>query len=78
MNSLLILDDHPIVADALSELVTDTLKELRKFEPSNVQQNLIIDTQKQFPVCIPFNPSSIGLETIELPEPMGLGFLKKI
>lgn len=58
--------------------VTNTLKELRKFESSNVQQNLIIDTQKQFPVCIPFNPSNIGLETIEVPEPLGLTFLKKI
>lgn len=58
--------------------VTNTLKELRKYESNNVQQNLIIDTQVQFPVCIPFNPSNIGLETIEIPEQLGLSFLKKI
>jgi myosin-5 len=58
--------------------VTDNLKELRKFEQNSVQQVLILDTQKPFSVCIPFNPSNIGLETIELPEQLNLGFLKKI
>lgn len=58
--------------------VTNALKEARRLESNNTQQILIIDTQKQFPVTIPFNPSNIGLETIEVPEPMGLGFLKKI
>jgi myosin-5 len=58
--------------------VTNTLKELRKFETQQSQQVLILDTQKQFPVCIPFNPSNIGLETIELPDQLSLGFLKKI
>lgn len=58
--------------------VTDALKELRKLESNNAQQVLIFDTQKLFPVYIPFNPSNIGLETIEIPEQMGLGLLKKI
>jgi myosin-5 len=58
--------------------VTNSLKEIRKFESNSVQQVLILDTQKQFPVCIPFNPSSIALETIELPDQLGLSFLKKI
>ena len=58
--------------------VTDTLKELRKFEINSVQQVLILDTQKQFSIYIPFNPSNIALETIEIPDQLGLGFLKKI
>ena len=58
--------------------VTDTLKEMRKYESNTVQQTLVLDTQRQFPVCIPFNPSNIGLETIEIPDQLGLGFLKKL
>jgi myosin-5 len=58
--------------------VTNKLKELRQMEIDSVQQLLIIDTKKHFSVYIPFNPSNIGLETIELPEQFGLSFLKKI
>jgi myosin-5 len=58
--------------------VTNNLKELRKMESNTEQQVLIIDTKKQFSVCIPFNPSNIGLESIEIPEQLNLGFLKKI
>ncbi|CAF0777038.1 unnamed protein product [Brachionus calyciflorus] len=59
--------------------VTDKLKEIRKMEQNSVQQVLVIDTQKQFPVCIPFNPSNIGLETIEIPDAIGLApYVKKI
>ena len=59
--------------------VTNNLKELRANETNSAQQILILDTQKQFPVCIPFNPSNIGLETVELPEQLNLnGLLKKI
>jgi myosin-5 len=58
--------------------VTSHLKELRKMESNAEQQVLIIDTKKQFPISIPFNPSSIGLESIEIPDQLDLGFLKKI
>ena len=59
--------------------VTNNLKEIRANETNASQQILILDTQKQYPVCIPFNPSNIGLETIELPEPLNVGgLLKKI
>ena len=58
--------------------VTNALKELRQYENNAAQQVLILDTQKHFPVYIPFNPSNISLETIELPDQLGLGFLKKI
>lgn len=58
--------------------VTNSLKDIRKLENNTVQQILILDTKKHFPVYIPFNPSNISLETIEIPEQFGLGFLKKI
>jgi myosin-5 len=59
--------------------VTNNLKELRATEDNSAQQILILDTQKQYPICIPFNPSNIGLETIELPEQLNMnGLLKKI
>ena len=59
--------------------VTNNLKDIRKNESNTAQQTLILDTQKQFAVCIPFNPSNIGLETIELPDQLNLnGLLKKI
>ena len=58
--------------------VTNNLKQLRATENNAEQQVLIIDTKKQFSVCIPFNPSSIGLESIEIPEQLDRGFLKKI
>ncbi len=58
--------------------VTNNLKELRSMENNSAQQELILDTKKHFAVSIPFNPSNIGLETIEMPEMFGLGFLKKI
>lgn len=58
--------------------VTNKLKELRQTENNLAQQVLILDTKKHFSVYIPFNPSNIGLETIEIPEQFGLGFLKKI
>ena len=58
--------------------VTTHLKELRHAELSEAQLTLTLDTQRQPVVSIPFNPSSIGLETIELPEQLGISFLKKL
>ena len=39
---------------------------------------LLMDTKFSFPVTFPFNPSSILLDTIEVPEQLHLGFLKKL
>jgi myosin-5 len=47
-------------------------------ELAEAQQTVIIDTQVILPISIPFNPSSIGLETIDVPEPLNLQFLKRI
>ncbi len=57
--------------------VVETLKDLRKFELNEIQQVLTLDTKKPFSVYIPFNPSNISLESIEIPESLGLTFLKK-
>lgn len=57
--------------------VVETLKDLRKYELNDAQQVLTLDTKKPFSVYIPFNPSNISLETIEIPEQLGLHFLKK-
>lgn len=39
---------------------------------------LLMDTKFSFPVTFPFNPSSILLDTIDVPEQLHLGFLKKL
>ncbi|XP_067654116.1 unconventional myosin-Va-like isoform X2 [Haliotis asinina] len=39
---------------------------------------LLMETKFSYPVTFPFNPSSIALETIEVPEQLHLGFLKRI
>jgi myosin V len=67
------------------EKVTQELKEKRlqlynegSDKMQAMQQVLIIETQRPLSVHIPFNPSSIGLETIEINEQMNINFLKKI
>lgn len=57
--------------------VVETLKDIRKFELNDAQQILTLDTKKPFSVYIPFNPSNISLETIEIPDQLGLGILKR-
>lgn len=54
------------------------LREMRQFELEETEKTVVIDTQQAFSICIPFNPSNIGLETIEIPEQFHLNFLKKI
>ncbi|XP_041356072.1 unconventional myosin-Vb-like [Gigantopelta aegis] len=39
---------------------------------------LLMETSFTYPVTFPFNPSSIALESITVPEHLHLGFLKKI
>jgi myosin-5 len=57
--------------------VVEKLKEIRRTELNETQNVLTLDTKKPFSVYIPFNPSNISLETIEIPDQLGLGFLKK-
>lgn len=38
---------------------------------------LLMDTKHSFPVTFPFNPSSIAMETIEVPQQLHLGFLNR-
>lgn len=57
--------------------VVEELRNLRKYELNETQQVLTLDTKKPFSVYIPFNPSSIRLESIEIPDQLDLDFLKK-
>lgn len=43
-------------------------------DDSNV---LLMDTKFAFPVTFPFNPSSVMLESLQVPEQFHLGFLKR-
>lgn len=42
------------------------------------QQTLLIDTKHIYPVTFPFRPSSLALETVEIPASLNLGFLKRL
>ena len=39
---------------------------------------LLMDTKFSFPVTFPFNPSSILLDTVAVPDTLHLGFLNKL
>ncbi|XP_053317883.1 unconventional myosin-Va isoform X4 [Spea bombifrons] len=39
---------------------------------------LLMDAKHIFPVTFPFNPSSLALETIQIPGSLGLGFLSRV
>nr|XP_015198449.1 PREDICTED: unconventional myosin-Va isoform X3 [Lepisosteus oculatus] len=39
---------------------------------------LLMDTKTIYPVTFPFNPSSLALETIQLPSSLNLGFLTRV
>ncbi|XP_030620730.1 unconventional myosin-Va isoform X2 [Chanos chanos] len=39
---------------------------------------LLMDTKLIYPVTFPFNPSSLGLETIQIPGSLNLGFLTRV
>ncbi|XP_069970718.1 unconventional myosin-Va-like isoform X8 [Penaeus vannamei] len=47
-------------------------------EGEQAQATLLMNTKFAFPVRFPFNPSSIHLEDIELPESLNLVMLKKV
>ncbi|XP_066492632.1 unconventional myosin-Va [Tiliqua scincoides] len=39
---------------------------------------LLMDAKHIFPVTFPFNPSSLALETIQIPGSLGLGFINRV
>lgn len=39
---------------------------------------LLMDTKMIYPVTFPFNPSSLALETIQIPSSLNLGFLTRV
>ncbi|XP_075064113.1 unconventional myosin-Va isoform X3 [Mixophyes fleayi] len=39
---------------------------------------LLMDAKHIFPVTFPFNPSSLALETIQIPSSLGLGFITRV
>ncbi|XP_066557467.1 unconventional myosin-Va [Amia ocellicauda] len=39
---------------------------------------LLMDTKNIYPVTFPFNPSSLALETIQIPSSLNLGFLTRV
>ncbi|XP_023588257.1 unconventional myosin-Va isoform X4 [Trichechus manatus latirostris] len=39
---------------------------------------LLMDAKHTFPVTFPFNPSSLALETIQIPASLGLGFISRV
>ncbi len=41
-------------------------------------QGLLMDTKFVYAVTFPFNPSTLGLESITAPTEWGLGFLKRL
>ncbi|XP_068247179.1 unconventional myosin-Va isoform X6 [Palaemon carinicauda] len=47
-------------------------------EGEQAQATLLMNTKFAFPVRFPFNPSSIHLEDIELPDSLSLSMLKKV
>lgn len=42
------------------------------------EAQLLIDAKHTFPVTFPYNPTSINLNEIDIPESFGLNFVKKI
>ncbi|KAJ8707039.1 hypothetical protein PYW08_011173 [Mythimna loreyi] len=64
------------------EFIHETQKKMQEkagTNPDKEQQNLLMDSKMIFSVQFPFNPSSIRLEAVELPEVLELeGLLTKI
>ncbi|XP_074661653.1 unconventional myosin-Va-like [Tubulanus polymorphus] len=47
-------------------------------ERNDETNELLMDTKQSFPVTFPFNPSGLGLETVQVPDVLGLPFLKRV
>ncbi|XP_021345690.1 unconventional myosin-Va-like isoform X3 [Mizuhopecten yessoensis] len=49
-----------------------------KNRPQESDNTLLMDTKFSYPVTFPFNPSSITMETVEVPQSLHLGFLTRV
>ncbi|XP_069102080.1 LOW QUALITY PROTEIN: unconventional myosin-Va-like [Argopecten irradians] len=49
-----------------------------KSRPQDSDNTLLMDTKFSYPVTFPFNPSSIAMETVEVPQSLHLGFLTRV
>ncbi|XP_033725757.1 unconventional myosin-Va-like isoform X4 [Pecten maximus] len=49
-----------------------------KGRPQETDNTLLMDTKFSYPVTFPFNPSSIAMETVEVPQSLHLGFLNRV
>ncbi|XP_019622370.1 PREDICTED: unconventional myosin-Va-like isoform X9 [Branchiostoma belcheri] len=47
-------------------------------ERKDTQSTLLLDTKFSYPVTFPFNPSSLQLDSIQLPEALNVTFLRKV
>ncbi|CAH1252204.1 MYO5A [Branchiostoma lanceolatum] len=47
-------------------------------ERKDIQSTLLLDTKFSYPVTFPFNPSSLQLDSIQLPEALNVTFLRKV
>ncbi|BES97844.1 MYSc [Nesidiocoris tenuis] len=63
------------VSPAFLQKMQTRLKELR---PNSADNALMMDVHKSLPLEFPFNPSSIRLEDIEIPDILNLPMLKKL
>jgi myosin-5 len=66
-----------IIRNVQNRLKERRKEELEKQQAEGKASQLLMDTKHLFAVKFPFNPSSIGLETIEIPESFGLSNLVK-
>ncbi|XP_039768855.1 unconventional myosin-Va isoform X6 [Ornithorhynchus anatinus] len=49
-----------------------------RFRDRKDSPQLLMDAKHIFPVTFPFNPSSLALETIQIPTSLGLGFIVRV
>ncbi|MBZ3872842.1 Unconventional myosin-Va [Sciurus carolinensis] len=67
-------DDAEAICSMCNALTTAQMR-LRDRKDS---PQLLMDAKHIFPVTFPFNPSSLALETIQIPASLGLGFISRV
>ncbi|KAK3095804.1 hypothetical protein FSP39_019412 [Pinctada imbricata] len=53
-------------------------EKLKQREDGESDNTLLMDTKYSFPVTFPFNPSSVSLDSVEVPQALHLGFLTRV
>ncbi|XP_024080468.1 unconventional myosin-Va [Cimex lectularius] len=66
------------VSESFIRKIQERLKERKSVDGTHRENILMMDAQKSFPLEFPFNPSSIRLEDIEIPDVLHLPMLKKL